>query len=110
MDAPRWSGSTFLCYLLWRNHSLFLHRTSLPSQAFSLTTLLLFWKIRQQALAGRQDTGSSEVSQQSSWQSGCSIPACLLPFWLRLLPSVLPTGLVVGYSEQDVHPFPVQKR
>lgn len=70
MDAPRWSGSAFLCYLLWRNHSLSLHRTSLPSQAFSLTTLLLFWILRQQALAGRQDTGFSEVSQLTSSHPG----------------------------------------
>lgn len=70
MDAPGWSGSASLCSLLWRNRSLSLHRTAPPSQAFSLTTLLLFWILHQQALVGRQYTGFSELSWLTSSHLG----------------------------------------
>lgn len=70
MDAPGWSGSGPLCSLLWRNHSLSLHRNAPASQASSLTTLLLFWILHQQALVGRQDTGFSELSWLTSSHLG----------------------------------------
>lgn len=70
MDAPGWSGSGPLSSLLWRNHSLSLHRNAPASQASSLTTLLLFWILHQQALVGRQDTGFSELSWLTSSHLG----------------------------------------
>lgn len=96
MDAPGWSGSASLCSLLWRYRSLSFHRTAPPSQASSLTTLLLFWILHQQALVGRQDTGFSELSWLTSshlgrvgvhalcafYNFGCLChPACFIRGW-----------------------------
>lgn len=96
MDAPGWSGSASLCSLLWRNRSLSFHRAAPPSQASSLTTLLLFWILHQQALVGKQDAGFSELSWVTSshlgrvgvhalcafYNFGCLChPACFIPGW-----------------------------
>lgn len=105
MDAPGWSGSASLCSLLWRNRSLSLHRTAPPSQASSLTTLLLFWILHQQALVGRQDTGFSELSWLTSshlgrvgvhalcafYHFGCLFhPACFPLGWWRVVLNRMP--------------------
>lgn len=88
----------------------FLHRATPASQASSHTGL-----DPMSAGAWRADTGHRLLSgvlahQQSPQQSGRSVCVCLLPSQPPPSPSVLPTGMAVGYSGQDVRSFPARRR
>lgn len=109
MDAPGWSRSASLCSLLWRNHPL--SSQSHPSQPGPFS----HWLGSYVRMCWRADTEHRHLSgvlthHQSPWQSGCSVGVCLLPFQPPPSASMLPTGMAVGYSEQDGHPFPAQRR